>query len=215
MDGRCHVDMNPSAGEIEAQVSVDEQSGAGRLRVAPVSHRVLHVSHGRRKLGEMELGAVDQWEGEVAGYPAGSRGLGLPLGVVGQVSRVVTARGNPLRTGQRAHVQDDAGSEVLVGKHHAVRNDQAPLSVRVVDLHRPARVQSVDVVRPRGAVAHRVLGQAEHSVEVFLESLLDGGVERSQDAGSSATVTFHAGHGRLALKQNAFFNQNKYFLPGR
>lgn len=51
---------------------------------------------------------------------------------------------------QRGDVHDGVGLEVSLREHHAVRQHQPALGVRVVDLHRAARVQLVDVVRPGG-----------------------------------------------------------------
>jgi hypothetical protein len=42
-DRRGHVHMEPGSGEVEAQVSVDEEAGTAGRRVAAVRHRVLHV----------------------------------------------------------------------------------------------------------------------------------------------------------------------------
>ena len=107
--------------------------------------------------------------------------------------------GDSLSPGEGAHVHDGGRTEVPVGIDHPVGHHEAALGVSVVDLHRLARVEGVDVVGARGALAHGVLGQAEESVEILGESLTDGGVETAEDAGGAAAVALHARHGGLAL----------------
>ncbi len=36
VDRRCHVNVEPDSWEVEAQVGVDEEAGAGRLGVAAI-----------------------------------------------------------------------------------------------------------------------------------------------------------------------------------
>ncbi len=49
-DRRGHVHMKPGSGEVEAQVSVDEEAGTAGRGIAAVRHRVLHVRDCRAEL---------------------------------------------------------------------------------------------------------------------------------------------------------------------
>lgn len=168
--------------------------------------RVLHVCDRGGELWKVQLWAVDDGEGEVAGRPPGLGAVRLPLLVVGEVGRVILPRRDALRAGQSAHVHDDAGLQVLVGEGDPVGEDEPTLGVSVVDLDRAARVEGVDVVGAGGALAHGVLGQAEDGVKVGAEALPDGRVEGAQDAGGAAAVALHAGHGSLTLEQKIIVN---------
>jgi hypothetical protein len=44
--------MEPGSGEVEAEVSVDEEAGTAGRGVAPVRHRVLHVRNSRAEIGK-------------------------------------------------------------------------------------------------------------------------------------------------------------------
>ena len=109
--------MQPGAGVVPAEVSVDEEAGAGRLGVAAVLREVeqrqtvsqleiiissygdgvLHIRHGRVELDELQLRAVHDGEGEVPAGPAGQGGHLLHLVRVGQMGGVVAAGGDALR----------------------------------------------------------------------------------------------------------------------
>ena len=59
-------------------------------------HRVLHVGHGRGELAEVQLWAVHQRVHQVPTLSPGLHAGHLPLGAVGEHSRVVLACGNAL-----------------------------------------------------------------------------------------------------------------------
>lgn len=164
---------------------------------------VLHVRHGRGELVEVELGAVWNGEGQVAGNEAGREEGVLPEGPIRQDGRMELARGYALASCQGRHVQDNVRLEVFVGVNDPVRQDETAFRVRVVDLHRPAGVERVDVVRTGGERADGILSQADHGVEVLLETGQDGDPESGQNGRSPAAVPLHAGHGRLPLDGQA------------
>ena len=72
-------------------------------------HRVLHVGHGRGELAEVQLWAVHQRVHQVPTLSPGLHAGRLPLGAVGEHSRVVLACGNALGMRERCREHHLAG----------------------------------------------------------------------------------------------------------
>lgn len=72
-------------------------------------HRVLHVGHGRGELAEVQLWAVHQRVHQVPALSPGLHTGRLPLGAVGEHSRVVLACGDALGMRERCREHHLAG----------------------------------------------------------------------------------------------------------
>mmetsp|Transcript_2985 Transcript_2985/g.12078 ORF Transcript_2985/g.12078 Transcript_2985/m.12078 type:complete len:359 (-) Transcript_2985:395-1471(-) len=178
----------------------DELCRAADLRIAPVCNAVLHVGDFRRKLPTIELGTVRNSVRQVSGASAGSQGLLFNVLIVAVDGRMLLAGRNALSPGQRAHIDHDVRVQVLRRKCHAIRQDQTPLCVGVVDFHRKAGVEGVNVVRSCRQRSNRVLRQAQKAVERFLRDPSGhGSSESAEDAARTSHVFLHAGHARLGL----------------
>lgn len=72
-------------------------------------HGVLHVSHGRGELAEVQLGAVDQRVDQIPALPASLHAGYLPLGTVGEHGCMVLPCGNALGKGHKRsnHARED------------------------------------------------------------------------------------------------------------
>ena len=51
MGWSSHIHVEQGAGEVEPEVCIDKKAGTAGLRIATVSHRVLHVRYRRAETG--------------------------------------------------------------------------------------------------------------------------------------------------------------------
>ena len=77
---------------------------------------------------------------------------------------------------QSGHVDHPVCLEYLPSVGYPISQYQPPLSISVVDLHRLAGVEGVDIVRTSGVGTNSILSQTEHGVKVLLEPLEDDDV---------------------------------------
>lgn len=76
------------------------------LSLVTYCHRVLHVSHGRGELAEVQLGAVDERVSEISAAAASTHAGNLPLLAVGHHSSMVLSRGDALECTNTTEVVD-------------------------------------------------------------------------------------------------------------
>lgn len=80
-------------------------------------HGVLHVSHGRGELAEVQLGAVDQRVDQIPALPASLHTGYLPLGTVGEHGCMVLPCGNALgKEHKRSNHARKDGREIHTAK---------------------------------------------------------------------------------------------------